>query len=587
MLPNRVVISLCGLTVLLGGCVELQPSAAPYYKTPQERQDAVQEQGFQVDPRPLVSPEQEEPATAGDPQDVLMPSLRLANDRIDAYEQKLEAIKHVQEEALLEKGSQNLLNDISSCRVKAKNVLLAYNALNKRLLRQTELEAAALLAGTSLLKVTAQDYQYLESGCEQFIQPAVSSLKPPEPSEVRTLYQEEQTVRKAFEQADYSKVIDLYSSLPLAEQQRPSFNSTFLYAQALMRSRREAEARKVLVDLLADIRAKDQAQWEVRLLRLIGDLEFGIQLYDGARDRFEEMVRMHEKMKGTREWAEQQLAALSRGYKGEEVVSYAALLKSYLGYSAERDGFSVVEQAERYIEKFPYSPAASNVDALLEDARRKANAWLDAVCARIDELAAARKFQEALLLIERIPRGILPPDKQEILRRKNDELMTAESISIETERLVQEQELQEAWNRGMTSLEGKQYDQAIEIFTSLLSSPYESKAKARIDEAATLAAHDDRQRAAELFVRANRTADLGSRQKLLLASKKLLQDILIKYPQAGLSEKVERNLSRINEEIRLIDPALLTTPTTVNGAFVQEENLPAEEAIQKEEIFNN
>lgn len=260
----------------------------------------------------------------------------------------------------------------------------------------------------------------------------------------------------------------------------------------------------------------------------------------------------------------QQLSALDRNvYQTDEVRSYAQLLKAYLGYNPDRDGYGVVEQAQKYIAKYPYSLVASNADLVLERAQKEADAWLKSVLARIDRLVEEKKFQEALLLIERVPRDILPVEKQEMLRRRSEQLLTAESISIETTRLVQEQELQEEWNQGMLLLEGREYDQAIEVFTSLSASSYADKARERIDEAAKLAAREGRQRAAEIFMRANRTADLESRIKLLFASRTLLQDILIKYPQSGLSDKVNRNLARIEEEINRIDPTLLTTPVTV------------------------
>ena len=47
---------------------------------------------------------------------------------------------------------------------------------------------------------------------------------------------------------------------------------------------------------------------------------------------------------------------------------------------------------------------------------------------------------------------------------------------------------------------------------------------------------------------------------LLLQSRELLKGILQKYQQSGLVEKAERNLRRIEQEIMVIDPSLLTEP---------------------------
>ena len=52
---------------------------------------------------------------------------------------------------------------------------------------------------------------------------------------------------------------------------------------------------------------------------------------------------------------------------------------------------------------------------------------------------------------------------------------------------------------------------------------------------------------------------MDARVKLLFESRELLNNILVKYPQSELGDKVKRNLMRIEEEIMAIDPSLLLT----------------------------
>ena len=103
----------------------------------------------------------------------------------------------------------------------------------------------------------------------------------------------------------------------------------------------------------------------------------------------------------------------------------------------------------------------------------------------------------------------------------------------------------------------KEYDQAMQTFATLLGGSFDGQARQRINDTATLAGENNRQKAAELFVRATQTSDLESRKKLLLASRQLLRDIPVKYPQAGLNSKVERNLAGVEQALRAIDPSLL------------------------------
>lgn len=561
-----ITAGVCTLWVL-GGCVATKTEVSPYPGSQPAKEQAPragleQERIVWAEPQQEVKPE-------APVKDVLMPTLTMINDRIFAYEQKLKEIEALKLEAESRSNtSREQLQLIDHCRRQVTDVLVEYNALHERLLKKTELPAAQLLAGDSLLRISDKDIEFLESDCLQGFGTTQAVASPMVgQSAITSLHADEKILKDAFNQGDYVKVINRYEQLPLEAGQRPAFDITFLYGQALLKTQREIEARKIFNDLLTVIRDQDQAQWEFRLMQLIGDLEFGLEIYDGARIRYKEINSVYDALSVKNSWANQQLTALDiNRYQSDEIKAYAALLKSYLGYNPGRDGYSVVEQIEAYIQQFPYSPVSSNADFLLEMAQKQADDWLASILQRIDELAEQKKFQEALLLIERVPKGILPVAKQEALRRKSEQLITSESIVIETDRLVQEQELEEDWNRGMTLLEGKKYDEAIEVFTNLLASSYEAKARMRIDEAAFLAANEDRQRAAELFVRANRTVDLESKKKLLFASRQLLQDILIKYPQAGLSDKVKRNLLRIEEEIGRLDPTLLSVPTTVGGS---------------------
>ena len=120
-----------------------------------------------------------------------------------------------------------------------------------------------------------------------------------------------------------------------------------------------------------------------------------------------------------------------------------------------------------------------------------------------------------------------------------------------------EEAIHEIWSEGQALLRSKEYDEAIEVFSTLLETNYSERANYKIVEASQLAAQQDRRKAAELFVRASKTSDQENRVALLLQSRQLLKGILEKYQQSGLVEKAERNLERIEQEIMTIDPSLL------------------------------
>jgi hypothetical protein len=66
-----------------------------------------------------------------------------------------------------------------------------------------------------------------------------------------------------------------------------------------------------------------------------------------------------------------------------------------------------------------------------------------------------------------------------------------------------------------------------------------------------------RKEAASLFVKAGKTPDLEQKKELLLASHSLLTEILDRYPQTDLLEKVQQNIVILEGQIQRFDLELL------------------------------
>ena len=101
------------------------------------------------------------------------------------------------------------------------------------------------------------------------------------------------------------------------------------------------------------------------------------------------------------------------------------------------------------------------------------------------------------------------------------------------------------------------YDGAIAIFTELLDSGYQSKAEVKIEELSLQAAKADRRKAAELFIRFTKTSDIEGKKRLLIESRNILKDILVKYPEVDIAKKVLGNIDRVEREMNELDPLLL------------------------------
>jgi len=374
--------------------------------------------------------------------------------------------------------------------------------------------------------------------------------------------------------------------LSLAPGRQPTFDLTYGYGLALLKSRRDQEARRIFTELFFRSGDLDPTR-QAKLVRQLADLNLGLGDYTTARSRYEELIRLNS-MSGTQDnWPSQQLAVIgSANIKPEEVRQYAFLLLGFLAYNPPRDGFVLVQQAEAFQQKYPGSTINASVQELARKSSNLAEGWFAGLLAKVDRLNGEQKTQEALSLLEQVPADILPLDKQAIVKLKKGSL-TGLSAAISTgaseTEIIEEipgapsthgdevtdnttgvvdpgdkdfvpvTGLQETWDRAIAEMQAKKYDESIAFFSELLNTSFGAKAGAQIKEASRLAAGDRRKEAAELFIRSNRTTDPAARKQLLLSSRALLEDILRNYPQSGLGDKVRRNMGRIDRELAGID----------------------------------
>lgn len=565
------LLALIPVLFILAGCVGTKTLVPPYQG--QKEQDGAGHLPVNESAVKSGTPDTSAPPQAGTlPQeeslsgqdDLLLPVLTRINERIFAYEQKLARLSSLESSL---SDDQERLDKLAGCRDQMEEILTQYNALHQQFLGRDRITSRELLLADTLFDLENRDFAFLEGECQQILAQGHSSRKLAAANS-HVIEQRAESIRKAFARSDYRSVIEEYEQIAAQLSALPTYELTFLYGKALIKSGQEKKARSVLAKLLNGLGRQDQIGWAFALLQLTGDLNFALRHFEPAREQYNNLIAEYERVGEYDKWARQQLVALdATAEQSAEVRAYVELLRSYLTYNPERDGYTVVRRGEEYLQKYPYSPVAANVETLVKASRKEADDWYRTLLARVDALTQEHKYQEALLLIEKVPRMILPVDKQQELADKARELRNIETVSRQSNQRITEQQAQENWNAGMIALAAREYDKAIDAFSNTLGTSYDARAREKINEAANLAAREDRRRAAEFFVRSRRTQDPRERKKLLLASRQLLQDILIKYPQADLIDKVKRNLRRIDQEIEAIDPDLLNTPVTVGGTL--------------------
>jgi tetratricopeptide (TPR) repeat protein len=324
----------------------------------------------------------------------------------------------------------------------------------------------------------------------------------------------------------------------------------------LHQEEKAAEIYQQVVNQLSD--SDEQARDLISLRKMLADLYIASGNYGSAATEYKKISEDYSKIGALEEWSKLQLSLLDRAQGGSpELKEFSEMLRNYLGFIPERDGYKIAWQAEKFQTNYPYSLVTSNVDLIKESVITAADKWFNDFLAKVDKLGHEKKFDEALKLLDTMPTDIVDVEKQLVLKAKNEELLMAEAVENETGKMARIQDLQNQWNNGMLLANGDRYEEAVVVFTSLLGTDYSQKAETKIKELSLEAAKEDRRKAADLFMRFTKTTDPESRKRLLVESRKLLKNILVKYPDVEITPKVIGNIERVEQEMNAIDPNLV------------------------------
>ncbi|MCI5147996.1 MAG: hypothetical protein D3916_01065 [Candidatus Electrothrix sp. MAN1_4] len=389
----------------------------------------------------------------------------------------------------------------------------------------------------------------------------------------------------------------------------PNYEERYQYAQSLLKQGREEEARRILSDLLASVRQTGNRALQIKILKNRAELEFALRNYLPARILYEELKQLNAP------FDRQHLLALQAADSHrEEVDAYAALLLSAITSDPAQDGFTVPQQGRAFLHNFPTSPLRPHVKKLVAKTEQEAEQWFQQLIQKSDEFVVNQQRNDALTLLEKVPLDILPLDKQEIIRQKKETLTAPlpaqdldpmgaptsdstinvnersnvrlpEQVQENTETLKQEHSvsqtipqkitdeaseqkkqassiqrqptettaLHKKWNRAEEALQATEYDKAIALFSDLRNTSLHTQALKKMKKASQTAGQEARRKAAHFFQRANSATEPKIKKQHLLSSKTILEEILQKYPLAGLDAKVKRNLNRVDKELTALD----------------------------------
>lgn len=582
---SRKVYSLVTLMgLVLGGCAisEKPPVRHQPTYTPPVQQQPVQYSTSTPEnsPKQLQSPRyldlgSDDETVVTEDIEATLPSMAYINDRIFEYGRKLDKWKELDQQSVNQEISEEDASRMVRCFRRLQNVLNGYGDLRTRMLQTVRSESAEKLSNAEIFKLQKADISFLENECgRMLVDQKNEGAGWNRREDSADLAQLETLIDRYSSSKEYEEVIQVWSQIPEEQLGRVHLRTRLAYGNALIYLHQEEKAAEIYGKVVEQMAGSDeQATDLVSLRKVLGDLYTAAGRYSEAAEQYSKISKDYETIGKLEEWSKLQLSILDKADKASpELTGYTELLRNYLGFIAERDGYKVIWDAEKFLTDYPYSPVAANVDIIKESLVKEADEWFTGLLGQADSLAAEKRFTEALELLETIPPEILGAERQIALKEKNDELLLAEAVEKETQKMAKLQELQHQWNNGMLLAKSGRYDEAIAVFTQLLDTDYSQKAEAKIGEVSLEAAKADRKKAADIFVRFTKTTDLDGKKKLLVECRKVLKNILVKYPEVQIREKVLGNIQRVEQEMNAIDPTLIalsdseiTPDTAVDG----------------------
>jgi predicted metal-dependent hydrolase len=565
----KLIIVSIFLAFLLNGCGATRPvtSTGSVQAPAPSSQQEIEQPVFQSPPPEQVEREIDESAQTSSSLPLFEPEgsmetgeakldyadIQFIQLRLDEYEHRFESWLEISE--LKQEGdlTEELTASETECVQRLERILSGYGLLLERMLWSDSVPLDRI-ATLDLNKMQQLDIAFLESGCDELL---VMDIAPqyeftPEAEPKLSFAAAQEVIISSVEQETYLEALLSYEHLARDfPDQEPSLSTRMSYGLALQYTGQIKAAARHFKNMYE---SGDLSVSPLSLQREIADLLLASGNVAAAESYYERVLFGHELIGAEKTWAGEQLAFLrSVDAESEDMVAYMALLREFQMYDYRIDAPRLNEAIDVFATQYTGSPVAVSALRLKTFAKDQLKSWFSRQLARVDSLVAEKKFAEATEILNSMTRYYFPVELQAVLQETYYEVSQSEIQEMETLRHIQEVELTEQWAAATKLLDSQRYDSAISAFTALMDTEYELQAKMKMTEAANQAAGKMRKEAASLFVRAGRTPDPEQKKELLMASHRILTEILDKYPQTDLLDKVHQNIAILEGQVLLRD----------------------------------
>ena len=601
MIPFKLfksIIVSTALVSLLGGCVTNPPGTNSDMAAPTPAPKS-QELEYEQQPGTVPSSQTAQntyPAQVSSRQSVFEPKesaqskmipvsyadMEFVQQRLNEYQFKLDQWLKISEIDEAGRLTGELSTQGIECVQLLERILTGYNLLLDRM-QQNATVPVDKIAAVDPRRMQQLDITFLESRCSETltmdtpVQHGFIAGKELQPS----FYKAQGIIISHVDSENYQEAILEYSSLAQNyPEQEPTIFTQLSYGFALQYSGQVEAAARHFSKMLA---SGDLSVEPLSLQLEIADLLLASGNFAAAESHYESFILAHKSIEAEKSWAMEQLAFLrSASPESDDMLAYTNLLREFQIYDYRIHSVALNKKINTFTSEHAGKPVADNALRLKTFTIEQLHSWFGRQLVKIDFLVAGKNYTQAIDILKNMTRYYLPADLQAIVQKTYYEVAQAELQETETQQVIVEKEFTEQWDAAVLLMDSQDFDAAIFAFEALMGTEYEEKATIKIVDTSNLAAGQMRKEAASLFIRAGKTTDLELKKELLFESHSILNEILIKYPQTDLLDKVNQNIAILEEQIRKIDPALLEelqegppslmpeeSPDTFSGQVIQ------------------
>ncbi len=382
------------------------------------------------------------------------------------------------------------------------------------------------------------DIDYSASDCERIRAETAENLKAGIKKWQQTAIKEaESRVRGYLRQGHplqavqaYNDFINLYGSKAVS----PDLSKA--YELALKRLGRFREAAALLSESGRKRGIKDEIS-RADLLMAAGSDQEAKTLYNDLGQKFAQTLKYQE-------WAKNQLAIISQDRNSDLFPIYIKLLGAYYRADAHPTTKDLKGELAR-IQADGSNAMRANADFMAKKIAAITAQWRQRQLNSLDELLADGEFIKAGLLLDQLS----PLLSAEEITNQRQRIKEAADNARQQQIIEQKRQTDKAWRQALDLLDRQKYKAAITSFRGLLNTTYGTEARKKLTVASNMAAGAMRREAASLFLKAGRSSDPLTVEKLMLQARDLLRQAIAEYPNVKIIDKIKQNLQALDKQL--------------------------------------